>query len=118
MPISAAWLAEVPKGPYKYAQVYTLRGYKAGTATADYADNEIIFSILPGVFPTDSQPSKALSSYIIVRNLGAVDIIFSFDGTNTHGRVKAGQEQRYKRRELGMVVKSTGANSDYEVECW
>lgn len=123
MAIVQAWLDLVPKGPYVLNKVYTLRGFKEGTAKADYdsdmSANAIIFASLSGVSPSDSKATSVLPNNIIIRNLGANDILFTFDGTNTHGRIKANTEREFKnRRELGVALKAVGGDSAYEVECW
>jgi hypothetical protein len=56
---------------------------------------------------------------IRIANDGAVDIEYSFDGTNVHGRVKAGEVATYFRRhEAGIAVRTTGASSAVRIEAW
>lgn len=51
---------------------------------------------------------------------GGNDLEFSFDGTNVHGRVKAGEQLVYRNRiESGIALKSPAAASvAFRVEAW
>jgi len=91
----------------------SLRFYATGTATADYTDNKFSFE---RVDPNDpNEPEQAWSGSLrIIATTGA--IIFSFDGTNDHGFVPAGESQTYwDRYEGGIAVKGAGV---FHVEAW
>jgi len=64
-------------------------------------------------------PLVLWSNSISITNTGANDILFSFDGTNTAGRVKAGTTKLYNFRiEGGIAIKSVSATSAFYIEVW
>lgn len=87
----------------------SLRVYKTGTATANYTDNQIVFT-----HPTDS--TKQAWSRAIRITAGASDLTFSFDGVNDHGVVKATTTVEYLERcEGGIAIKGAGT---FTLEAW
>jgi hypothetical protein len=68
--------------------------------------------------PSQPQPYPATwCSAMRIRNDGGGDLTFSFDGTNDHGVVKAGENFLYWNRfEAGICVK--GAGVAFRIEAW
>ena len=91
-------------------------------ATNAFVDLEVIFtdqSIDPNTGIASGMPFT--SQGIIVTNdnaSGGLDILFSFDGTNVHGRARPGEIITFDfRRETKVYLKSTG-NSLYRLWVW
>jgi hypothetical protein len=56
---------------------------------------------------------------IRVVNDGTGDLEISFDGTNVHGRLKAGEIANYSRRhEAGIAVRGNGGTPTFKIEAW
>jgi hypothetical protein len=56
------------------------------------------------------------STAIRISNTGAAALEFSFDGTNVHGSVPAGEIREYTSRiEAGVAVRGL---TDFEIEAW
>lgn len=91
--------------------MYSLRFYKTGNASADFADNAFLF-----VHPN---PNKGLGWSQGIRIVATTaDLEYSFDGVNVHGMIPAGNEFFYfDRHEGGISVRSAVA-SVYEIEAW
>jgi hypothetical protein len=54
-----------------------------------------------------------------ITNTGANDLEFSFDGTNVHGIVLAGQSADFSnRREAAIAVRGVGGNTTFVIEAW
>lgn len=53
---------------------------------------------------------------LLVYNVGPGALEISFDGTNVHGYIPAGQVRIYERHEAGIAVR--GAGAVYHVEAW
>jgi hypothetical protein len=69
---------------------------------------------------TDQAVPRAMlwSSRIRIENTGANDLDFSFDGTNVHGVVPAGEVRDYTQRiEAGIAIKSTSGTT-FRIEAW
>lgn len=89
--------------------VFSLRFYAAGTATANYTDNQWKFTL-----PLDST-KQAWCKGLRITAAGA-DLTLSFDGVNTHGVVKSGATADYVDRcEAGICVKGSGT---FTIEAW
>ena len=91
----------------------SLRFYETGTATADYSANSFPFvRVKKEAGDTDDQ---AWSNSIRIR-AGDSDLNISFDGTNDHGFIPAGETQVYwDRHEGGIAVKGGGT---FHIEAW
>jgi hypothetical protein len=69
-----------------------------------------------GVNSSDAPKAMIWSETIRIQNTGLGLITFSFDGTNDHGTVPAGETFTYSgRREAGIAIKGT---TDFTVEAW
>ena len=56
---------------------------------------------------------------IRIENTGANPLEFSFDGTNVHGIVAAGEYKVYGgRREAAISVRGPSGNTDFIIEAW
>ena len=76
----------------------------AGVGT--YADNG------PYTFIDEIDQTPFLSICIQIVNSGAADMFFSFDGTNDHGRVLAGQDLTQQfRRERKIWLRGVAGNA-------
>ena len=121
--------------------VRSIRFYATGTATAAFADNAFLFAAgaganpytpLPNIAPgsnttaavpnssgggrTGSDPIPAIFSGNLRITAVGGDCEFSFDGTNTHGKVLSGQSATYRNRyEAGIAVKGSGT---FHIEAW
>jgi hypothetical protein len=90
--------------------VYSLRVYETGTASAAFSGNEIEF------FHPEKTADVAWSQAIRIQ-AATVDLEISFDGVNVHGKVLAGTEVIYwDRHESGIAVR--GLNSVFTIEAW
>ena len=90
--------------------IYSLRVYETGTATADFTDNEFEF------FHPVKTDNPAWSQSIRLRAT-TEDLEFSFDGTDVHGKVIAGTEVVFlDRHESGIALR--GNNSVFVLEAW
>jgi hypothetical protein len=96
--------------------VYSLRFYASGTGTANFADNQFIFHHpADAALPVEKQ-RVAWSNGMRIKATGG-DLEFSFDGTNVHGKVRAGDTGvYYERHEGGIAVRGTGVT--FEIEAW
>lgn len=65
-----------------------------------------------------ASPKPMIWSYAIrIYNDGGSNLEFSFDGTNVHGVIKAGQSELYVQRvEAGIALR--GAGVAFRVEAW
>lgn len=90
--------------------VYSLRVYLTGTATANFVDNEVEF------FHPQKTTEVAWSQAIRIVATTA-DIEVSFDGTTVHGKISAGTEVIYwDRHESGIAIRGVGAT--FLLEAW
>ena len=90
--------------------IYSLRFYQTGTGTAAFSGNQFAFE------HPDGSGNRAWSNNIRIKATG-VDVEFSFDGTNVHGKVTAGTEVIYnERHEGGIAVRGNGAT--FLIEAW
>ena len=120
----------------------SIRFFASVTATTVYADNAYIFSQQTGantyttiptiqrgdtttvvnlgyMSPGGSATSIVCANTIQITNDGAVDVSVSFDGTNLHGIVKAGETICWReRREAGIAVKTTAGTAAVRIESW
>jgi hypothetical protein len=143
--------------------VRSIRFYKTGTGTANFADNAFIFADLAGANTFLPTPYVAPGGESTTVNIGTTsssgspmgggrnahdavndpkigtavpppppamiwahsmritavtaNVEFSFDGTNVHGIVLAGQTGEYfNRHEAGIAVRGTGAT--FYIEAW
>jgi len=76
-----------------------------------------------GVLSDPAPPASIHSQNIRVTNLSTTageDLEFSFDGTNVHGYVPAGESRHYEHRyEAGIAIRPTAAaNTDFVLEAW
>lgn len=95
------------------SNIKSLRFYKTGTLTANFADNKWAFERPDPADP--AQPEQGWSYHLRIVVTGG-DLEFSFDGTNVHGTVLSGKEGMYqKRHEGGIAVRGTGT---FYVEAW
>lgn len=99
-----------------HTSVRTYNVYQEGTTVAGgtYAQGEIDF-----IDMVDATPFRSQGIIIVNDNalLGA-DILFSFDGTNLHGKVKPQEIITFDyRRETKIYLKSVAA-SGYRVWVW
>lgn len=70
-------------------------------------------TVLP---PPPTGSGFVYTNAIRIFNDGSADLLFSFDGTNIHGVVKAGQSLHYwNRYEAGIALKGSGG---YRIEAW
>jgi len=93
------------------SSVKSLRFYATGAATANFVDNEFAFEIA-GSSPSD----QGWAGTILVRAVSAA-VEISFDGTNVHGYIPAGEVTTYRNRyEGGIAVRGVGAT--FYVEAW
>ena len=96
------------------SNIKSLRFYRTGAATANFADNKWPFERVDPANP--AVPEQGWSYSIQIRAIGG-DLQFSFDGTTVHGFVLAGTQATYeKRHEGGISVR--GAGVTYHVEAW
>lgn len=66
----------------------------------------------------DSPKAMIWSYAILITNTGANPLEFSFDGTNVHGLVPAGEFREYSHRsEAGIALRSS-AGTTFVVEAW
>lgn len=137
MPLPTSW------PPLPASGRRSLRFYKTGTATANFADNAFIFGdaanlanpytpspvVQPGsnavvnigppptgtgITPGNPNPMIWCDTLRITAVGG--DVQFSFDGTNVHGIILTGTSAVYRSRsESGIAVRGTGT---YHVEAW
>ena len=92
--------------------VYSLRVYETGTASADFVDNEFEF-----FHPNPDKSDNVAWSQAIRISATTQDLEISFDGTNVHGKILAGTEVIYwDRHESGIAVR--GLNSVFQLEAW
>jgi len=151
MPLPAGW------PPRPATDRRSIRFFKAGTGTADFADNAYLFSDsvtgantfvpLPYVQAGSNTPvtlggnpsgtgqnmndanllaapgaqevPKAMiwCQTMRVCNDGSGVLEFSFDGTNVHGQLKAGESVIYRVRfEAGIALRGNG--NAFRVEAW
>jgi len=139
MPLPAGWPPRLPEG------LRSLRFYKEGVATVDYADRAYLFidttganpfvplpKIAPGSTTTvilgasprgtgqndlDAPKPSIWSGNIRIINDGGGDLTFSFDGVNDHGKLKANESLVYRNRhEAGIAVKGDGVS--FRIEAW
>ena len=90
--------------------VYSLRAYETGTATANFADTQFEF-----MHPTKTDEAAWSQAIRIVATVA--DLEFSFDGVNVHGKVTAGTEVIYwDRHESGIAFR--GNTSVFVLEAW
>lgn len=138
MPLPASWPPRAPSGRR------SIRFYKTGTLTANFADNAWIFADAANLAnPYTPLPKIAPGSNTVV-NLGASpqgtgqndaddpapmiwanslritvtggNLEFSFNGTDVHGLVLSGATGLYRERvESGISVRGTGT---FYVEAW
>lgn len=138
MPLPTTWPPRPPSGRR------SIRFYKTGALTANFADNAWIFADaanlantytpLPVVAPgsntvvnigatptgtgqTGTDPAPMIWANAIRISVTGGDIEFSFDGTNIHGKVLSAQSTAiYRERlEAGIAVRGTGT---FYVEAW
>jgi len=79
-------------------------------STPDYSGPHNVDSLPAGTGEQGDDPKAMLwAQNIIVHNDGTTDLEVSFDGTNVHGIVPAGEERNYyDRREAGIAVRGGG----------
>lgn len=138
----------IPTGfpPRPSTTVRSVRVYKAGIGTADFADNAILFATVPGANPytplpvlpiggpsivpiavptiagtgtsTAQDPPVIYSGNIRISNDDpANDLEFSFDGTSVHGVLKHDESVIYRQRfEGGIALRGNGV--PFRVEAW
>ncbi len=65
-------------------------------------------------------PTMIWAQMIAIANTGVGTLEFSFDGTNVHGRVEAGERRIFRMRyEAGIALKGNGADvPTFEIEAW
>lgn len=104
-----------PTFPAQFPQnVKSIRFYETGAATANFSDNKWAFQ---RVDPADPSVPEQGWSYTIQITAVTANVEFSFDGTNVHGIVLAGETKQYqKRHEGGIAVRGAGAT--FYVEAW
>lgn len=85
----------------------------AGTGSGDKADYDAALAAPAPV-------AMLWASTIRIINDGGIAIEFSFDGTNVHGVVKAGERMEYRRRyEAGIALRlAAPGTTAYRVEAW
>ena len=82
---------------------FSLRFYQAGIPTATYTDSQWKF-ILPMTPTSTTQDQQAWCRSLRIAAI-TTDLVFSFDGVNDHGLVKAGDTYEYlDRYEPGICV--------------
>jgi hypothetical protein len=71
-------------------------------------------------YTSEAAPKPQIwANTIVVRNKGAGALFISFDGTNDHGRLLAGEVREFRQRyEAGIAIKGDGATPDFEIEAW
>jgi hypothetical protein len=96
-------------GPFP-DNVYSLRVYATGAATASFDDTQIEF------FHPQRTEEQAWAQAIKIKATGGT-IQFSFDGVNVHGEVAAGETTIYwDRHESGIALR--GGGFTYLLEAW
>lgn len=100
--------------------VRSIRVYWTGTATAAFDDNAKLFKDVTGAWTGPGSPNSIWAHSILIRNLGAGSLEFSFDGTNVHGKVLTLTERLFRfRYEAGISIRGVGgATPGFEVEAW
>lgn len=119
----------------------SIRAFKTGSTSTDYADNAYIFMDLPGAntyttttkiapgdtttvvnvgsTPGGSDITQICANTIIVTNDGSTEILVSFDGVNTHAVVKQNEVKVWRdRREAGIAVKTASSSSAFRIEAY
>jgi hypothetical protein len=138
MPLPSTWPPRAPSGQR------SIRFYKTGALTADFADNGWIFGDaangantfvpLPKIAPgsntvvnlgpspqgggqnNSDDPAVMIWANNIRLTVTGGDLEYSFDGTNVHGRVLSGTSVLYRNRiEAGIAVRGAGT---FYVEAW
>lgn len=90
--------------------IYTLRFYQTGTATANFADKNWLFT-----HPADATKQAWSRGFRIRATSGTIE--FSFDGVNVHGSVASGGDDWFfERVEGGIAVR--GNTFGYVIEAW
>lgn len=131
--------------PRQSSGVRSGRFYVTATATADYSDRAYMFSATDAnmtPFPATATPMTIpynpqgggvtgpnvdgtaganqqfwMANFKITNTHMTDTLYFSFDGTNDHGQVRAGQTVIYRNRyESGIAVKGNGIV--FAVEAW
>ena len=98
--------------------MYSLRFYRTGTATANFADNKWPFSrpeddALP---MASRRQGWSRGIRIQVSDTAGDSLEYSFDGTNVHGHLDPGESDVYfERTEGGIAVRGVGT---FWIEAW
>jgi hypothetical protein len=90
----------------------SIRSYSLYSEASTDNSNDFSHTTIPFIDQVDSTPF--VSQGIIIKNDNAAagaDIQFSFDGTNVHGKVKAGEDVTFDfRRERQIWIRSSAAS--------
>lgn len=87
-----------------------IRFFVEGAGSGAFSDNAFLFTT------TDTPAKAGYSNTIIIKSTGAA-LEFSFDGTNVHGKVDAGETLVMRQRyEGGISVRGAGAT--FRITAW
>lgn len=93
----------------------SIRFYRTGAATGDFADNQWAFERVDPANPV--VPEQGWSGTIRVRAING-DLEISFDGTNVHGFILSGTVSEFYHRHEGGISVRGGEGATFHIEAW